>query len=322
MRVKNVNILNSILLCAIITIGGFKLFFQCNENIEKGQKNKGDNQSFKANPQIAYQNEMEHKLTVTAKPEKLTYIESTNTNKEEIETRIKHQQERLQTIEMRANQKRKQIEECYSRRLKELETRKNATLTSIESQAWAKYNQKLKHKTATTEESISTESYVTTNGYLIGYGKSEKKCETNVVGNPAREYADKQQQLTKIKNDSLAEYNQELINIENKRQYDLTQIDKWEKLQKSYVYCAIRDIKEESKPEIRGLVTGIMYSKNSPSAIIGHRKIIHEGDTIYGVKVIEIYKDKILFKKDNTSWTQSIQESPAPYWTQNKKSNL
>lgn len=322
---KYIIILSSILLCTTIAIGGFKLFFKCNENTEKWQKNKEDNQPYKANPQIAYQNEIEHKLTVTAKPKKLTYTESTNINKEEIETKIKHQQERLQTIEMRANKKRQQIEESYSRRLTELETRINATMTSLESQekeALAEFNQKLKHKIANTKKSISTESYITTSGHLVGYSESEKKCETKVVGNPAQEYKDKQQQLIEIKNNSLAEYKQELINIESKKQYDLNQIDKWEKLQKSYVYCAIRDIKEKQKPEIRGLVTGIMYSKSTPSAIIGGRKIIHKGDTIHGVKIIEIYKDKVLFKKDNISWAQSIQESPAPYWTQNQKSDL
>jgi len=50
-------------------------------------------------------------------------------------------------------------------------------------------------------------------------------------------------------------------------------------------------------------VTGIIYSEDKPSAILGGR-IIHEGDTHHGVTIVKIHKDKVEFKAKNRRWTQ------------------
>ncbi len=60
-------------------------------------------------------------------------------------------------------------------------------------------------------------------------------------------------------------------------------------------------------------VTGILYSKDRPAAIIGYR-IVHEGETIRDVEVVKIHKDKVEFEKDGMRWTQTIQGAPTPYW--------
>ena len=60
------------------------------------------------------------------------------------------------------------------------------------------------------------------------------------------------------------------------------------------------------------LVTGILYSENKPSAIIGNR-IVHEGDTLYGIKVIKIYEDKVEFEKNDKRWIQSVEKNTAAY---------
>jgi len=58
-----------------------------------------------------------------------------------------------------------------------------------------------------------------------------------------------------------------------------------------------------------GVITGILHSENSPTALVG-MKLIHEGDAISGAKVIKIHHDRVEFEKDEFSWTQRIMEKP------------
>ena len=51
-------------------------------------------------------------------------------------------------------------------------------------------------------------------------------------------------------------------------------------------------------------ISGIVYSKDRPSAII-NGKLIHEGDTIAGAKIIKINRKHVVFEingKEVTSW--------------------
>jgi len=63
----------------------------------------------------------------------------------------------------------------------------------------------------------------------------------------------------------------------------------------------------------KGMITGIIYSENSPSALL-NSQIIHEGDIIQGIKVVKIRKGAVEFEKDGKKWTQAIGETPAVFW--------
>jgi len=69
-----------------------------------------------------------------------------------------------------------------------------------------------------------------------------------------------------------------------------------------------------TKPKVtHGVVGGILYDKDNPSAIIDGN-ILKEGDTIHGVKVIKIYEDKVEFEKNNRKWTQKAGETADTFW--------
>jgi hypothetical protein len=53
----------------------------------------------------------------------------------------------------------------------------------------------------------------------------------------------------------------------------------------------------------KAALTGILYSEDKPTAIIGG-KIAKEGDIINGMKVVEIHRDRVEFEKDGKKWTQ------------------
>ena len=59
-----------------------------------------------------------------------------------------------------------------------------------------------------------------------------------------------------------------------------------------------------------GVVTGIMYNEDNPSAIIDFQ-IVHEGETLHGVNILKIHRDKVEFEKDGTKWEQKVQEKPS-----------
>lgn len=67
---------------------------------------------------------------------------------------------------------------------------------------------------------------------------------------------------------------------------------------------------EKGEPTIRP-IKGIVYSEEHPYAIIG-TQIVGEGDTIDGVKVIKIYKDKVEYEKDGKRWTQELSRTKDP----------
>jgi type II secretory pathway component PulC len=54
------------------------------------------------------------------------------------------------------------------------------------------------------------------------------------------------------------------------------------------------------------LVKGIVFSKNNPTAIIDSR-VVAQGESIDGVKVVTINKDSVEFEKDGKRWVQQVQ---------------
>jgi len=63
----------------------------------------------------------------------------------------------------------------------------------------------------------------------------------------------------------------------------------------------------------RGIVAGITYSEERPLAVIDE-KVVHEGDTIHGVRIVKIYRDKVEFEKNGQRWNQKVQERPGRAW--------
>lgn len=62
-----------------------------------------------------------------------------------------------------------------------------------------------------------------------------------------------------------------------------------------------------------GVITGIIYAEEKPSVAI-NSKIIHEAETIDGVKVVKIYRDRVKFEENKNKWTQRVQQRPNHTW--------
>jgi hypothetical protein len=55
----------------------------------------------------------------------------------------------------------------------------------------------------------------------------------------------------------------------------------------------------------RGMVTGIMYNTENPCAIICG-KVVHEGDTVNGYRVVRIHRTKVELGKDGKIFTGRV----------------
>lgn len=69
----------------------------------------------------------------------------------------------------------------------------------------------------------------------------------------------------------------------------------------------------ERPPLAQGVVTGIVYSEDRPSAIIDGR-IVYERDTILRVRVVKIHRNKVDFVKSGRQWSQEVRQTPSSYW--------
>jgi len=64
------------------------------------------------------------------------------------------------------------------------------------------------------------------------------------------------------------------------------------------------------------LIHSYVGTKDNPAipwAVI-RGQVFHEDDTVDGVKIVKIHKDKVEFEKDGKRWTQEEDETPGPGW--------
>jgi hypothetical protein len=84
---------------------------------------------------------------------------------------------------------------------------------------------------------------------------------------------------------------------------------------------ASKDGKKEvviERPEPRfGVVTAILYCDDEPTVLI-EDQVLHEGDVIHEVKVLNIGADKVQFDKQGEKWEQKVQEPAKPEWWKRK----
>lgn len=122
-----------------------------------------------------------------------------------------------------------------------------------------------------------------------------------------KRFAEEQSRIAERKSKILAQLEWETMNLERQKQYTLTiglaQLEKRLK----------EDLLKPQPPATYGLVTGIVYSKDKPSALI-NGKIVHKGDKINEIKIVKIGKDRVEFEKNGKNWEQKVGQKPQSFW--------
>lgn len=225
----------------------------------------------------------------------LAVLTNTTVAQEQTPQQQKTQNEQLKQIDKYILRQHQQIENYYRVQLIELTHRAKADVRLLEVahkpeyaglRAWAHVAETVLH----------------INSYENGpYGYFKVTTET-----PPKRFAVALSRIAERKSDILSGLEWEAANLEQQKKYALTVT--LVELEKRLKENALR-----AKPKpTRGLVTGLVYS-DKPSAIIDG-EIVHEGDTIHGVKVLKIYRDKVEFVKNSNRWKQKVQQTPEAYW--------
>lgn len=69
------------------------------------------------------------------------------------------------------------------------------------------------------------------------------------------------------------------------------------------------------RPETHGLLGGIVYGEEKRSALVD-REIVHEGEDIYGARVVRIYRRGVIVTKNRQTWELKVGELAAAFGQQ------
>jgi hypothetical protein len=211
--------------------------------------------------------------------------------------------EQAEKIERCVAQQRRLLEDYYSNQATELRLRLQGQLAALE------VTDRAVCATLAAQAEVA-KSVLQINNYDYGqpgcFGATSYRPLLNVE-QEAREFAAVQSRLTEKKNDILARFEWGLWDLERQKRYALT-------AGLAELENQLEENSLKAEPEkTRGMITGIVFSAQSPSALIDGQ-IVHEADTVHGVKVVKILTDRIEFGKNGAKWQQKVRQIPEKYW--------
>jgi len=227
---------------------------------------------------------------------------------EQTQQQLKDPNQQLEEIEKYIVRRHREIENYYADQLIELNQRAEAEIRLLEVADKPAYA-----SLAGQAEVAKVVLHINNYGYRAPWyleAETERmlqlKDKFNKLKSPER-FTVVQTRIAERKSEILAKLEYETADLERGKNYALTvTLPELEKRLK-------QDLLKPEPTPTHGLVTGIVYSADKPSAIID-RKIVHEGDVIYGATVVEIYRDSVKFSEKGKNWEQKVQQAPEAYW--------
>ncbi|MFA5422615.1 MAG: hypothetical protein WC374_02015 [Phycisphaerae bacterium] len=107
--------------------------------------------------------------------------------------------------------------------------------------------------------------------------------------------------------DILQQYAAEQARIEKHRQYAIN-------VRLADLENKLKDqVMNPAQPSPDGVVTGIVFSQDDPTALIGSQ-IVHVGDKIGKIQVASITPDSVAFERGRKQWSQAVGEKANSAW--------
>ena len=109
----------------------------------------------------------------------------------------------------------------------------------------------------------------------------------------------------------------ELRHLENARRARLDATMEWERDLKEQVHGILEYLRQsESRQAQVGVVESIGYCPQSGyfCMVEGVDRVLGMGDTIGGIRVLSINREKVEFAKNGTTWAQQLGAPPEPHW--------
>jgi len=268
---------------------------------------------------------------------------------EQIEQRLKIQEERLVNIEEQVSLKYQQIEDWYSRSLtdlRQLALRKAKQIKLSDRALWVEYA-KMSEQTPQFDTYFKMNNYIpNAYGYFMNtttiflrdvetYKLRDAFSESFFLSSTADLLLDTgfRKCLIDLANGSaynpqslsirrearkllhLAnEFASKLTNLNNRKKVKLNALEQWEKYLRADVLRVMSEIQAEPE-KINGIVSAIIYNEKTPLCMInGSDKIFKPGDRAGSITIRNIYTDRVEFTKDGQRWTQEIGEPANAAW--------
>jgi hypothetical protein len=116
-----------------------------------------------------------------------------------------------------------------------------------------------------------------------------------------------EKRLVKDENRALRGYTAAQVQLEQEREYALNvQLPAFQEQLRNNVL-------NPPQPPAEGTVSGVVYSDDMATAVIG-TKIVHQGEKTGDIKVVKISSEGVEFEKNGHKWTQKIGEAASSQW--------
>jgi hypothetical protein len=205
------------------------------------------------------------------------------------------QQEQIKQIENYISPQRQKIEDYYENKLAELELNRDAEIGLLEVADKGTFS------------TLAAQAKIAETVLGIKEAPKPKGSIEDWIDKSPRRFAEVQSRIAEAKSDVFAGYDQAATKLEKQKRYALTvRLPELEERLKENLSA------EKPQPTV-GLVSGIVYSELKPSAIIGG-KIVRQQETIQGVKIVRIYRDRVEFEKNGKKWEQKVREPAKAHW--------
>ena len=230
---------------------------------------------------------------------------------------VQGQDENNDEIDKYISRLRRRIETSYEYRMLELQQRAESEIRLLDVADKGCFS-----SLAAQAEVAKTVLHVNTYGYQAPWFRKAKTERTlqlkgdferlplvkDELEYSAKRFAVAQTRITERKNRVLAKLQCEAIDLEKHKQYALTTgLEALEKRLRENMLAP----EPQAPPRV---VTGIVYSEDKPSAIID-RNVVHEGQTVHGVKVVKISRSRVEFEKQGSRWSQSVGGPAGAGWS-------
>lgn len=196
------------------------------------------------------------------------------------------------------------IEYYYESRLTELQLRAQKKIELLDVVEKAAYS-------SLAAQAKVAEAVLDINGYRYSRQASNRNFDhglQNTLDKAPDRFAIAQSRVVETKNDILADSERKSLRLEKQKKHALTVgLANYEER-----LIEENTVKPKPKPT-HGVVTGILYFKENPSAIIDGT-VVYNGDEIHGVKVVNIRQNNVEFEKNGKGWNQKVQETAEKRW--------
>lgn len=209
--------------------------------------------------------------------------------------------EQIAAIEAKYARKREEVEEYYANQFFRLRENAEIALMQLDAADRAAYARFIEQMNS------SAGAVSATDGLHTG------AIGTPFEGGPASGYEHQVRELHNETDGQMSEYKMDFEHLQKRRMCQLSDLEKAKKLEIEAVYDYAGRSAKPVAPKAKGTVTAILYSSEDASFSIDG-EVLRAGQSIRGVKVVQINQDSVEFEYAGTRWRQKVNEAPSTKW--------